>query len=148
MLWTAFGPVFSSHVWSTICAAMNWPKNRLILGGNRWIMFGKNPSMFEKWWVLRRGVCVNCLPVRLASSKAIKSPRRVTSRAASFKRGGIVMTQVFGSTIFDVIRSPAKMLPQASRLMGLITAGLFSLIGEIELNRGCPIETKNTTRRL
>lgn len=40
------------------------------------------------------------------------------------------------------------MLPQASRLIGLITAGLFSLIGERGLNRGWPIVTKKTTRRL
>lgn len=50
--------------------------------------------------------------------------------------------------MLDIMRSPAMMLPHASRLMGLITAGLFSLIGERELNRGCPIETKNTMRRL
>lgn len=40
------------------------------------------------------------------------------------------------------------MLPQARRLMGLITAGLFSLIGDKGLNRGCPMDTKKTTRRL
>ena len=34
------------------------------------------------------------------------------------------------------------MLPQARRLRGLITAGLFSLIGERVEKRGYPIETK------
>lgn len=37
---------------------------------------------------------------------------------------------VFMGTMLEVIRRPAMMLPQASRLIGLITAGLFSLIGE------------------
>lgn len=50
--------------------------------------------------------------------------------------------------MLEVISSPAIMLPQANRLIGLITAGLFSLIGDRGLNRGKPIETKNTTRRL
>lgn len=43
--------------------------------------------------------------------------------------------------MFEVIKSPAAMLPQARRLIGLTTVGLFSLIGEKALNRGCPIET-------
>jgi len=60
----------------------------------------------------------------------------------------MVIMGVFRGTRFDVIRRPAMMLPQASRLIGLITAGSFSLIGEKAANRGWPIETKNTTRRL
>lgn len=60
----------------------------------------------------------------------------------------MVMTGVLGRTMFEVIIRPARMLPQAKRLIGLITAGSFSLIGENELNRGWPIETKKTTRRL
>lgn len=91
---------------------------------------------------------MNCLLVREASSKAIIRPRMVTARAASFSRGGIDMTGVFKGTMLEVMRRPAIMLPHASRLMGLITAGLFSLIGERALNRGCPMDTKNTTRRL
>lgn len=72
----------------------------------------------------------------------------VTVRAASFKRGGIDITGVFRGRMFEVIRSPAMMLPHASRLIGLITAGLFSLMGENTLNRGWPIDTKNTRRKL
>lgn len=94
------------------------------------------------------GVGENCLLVRDASSSAIRTPRIVTSKAASLRTGGIVMTGVFRGKMLDVIRRPATILPQASRLMGLITAGLFSLIGERELNRGCPMTTKKTTRRL
>ena len=91
---------------------------------------------------------MNCLLVREANSRARSKPRIVTVRAASFSRGGIDITGVFKGRMFEVISRPAMMLPQASRLIGLITAGLFSLIGERELNRGCPMETKKTTRRL
>jgi len=86
--------------------------------------------------------------VRDASSRAVISPRIVTARAASFSRGGIDITGVFRGIILEVIKRPATMLPRAKRLMGLITIGLFSLMGEKALNRGRPIETKNTTRRL
>lgn len=91
---------------------------------------------------------MNCLFVKDASSRAINSPKMVTTRAASLRRGGIVMTGVFKGIMFEVIRRPATMLPQANRLIGLITAGLFSLIGDMGLNRGWPMETKYTTRRL
>lgn len=72
----------------------------------------------------------------------------VTARAASFRAGGIDIIGVFRGRILAVINCPAIILPHASRLIGLITDGLFSLIGGSGLNRGCPIETKNTTRRL
>jgi len=104
--------------------------------------------MLEKWWVVSTGVGLNCLLVRDANSRAIIRPRIVTARAASFNKGGIDMTGVFKGRMLEVIRRPAIMLPHASRLMGLITAGLFSLMGERALNRGCPMDTKNTTRRL
>jgi len=55
---------------------------------------------------------------------------------------------VFSGTRLEVINSPAIMLPQASRLIGLITAGLFSLTGESAAKRGCPIDTKKITRKL
>ena len=86
--------------------------------------------------------------VREASSRAVRTPIIVTARAASFRMGGIVMIGVFKGRILDVIRSPAMMLPHASRLIGLITAGLFSLIGERVLNRGWPMTTKKTIRML
>lgn len=138
----ALGPVFSSQVWSTIWLAMDWPIPRLIAGGNRCIIMGKKPSMFEKRWVGRWGVDLNCLLVRDASSRAISSPRIVTVKAASLSIGGIDITGVFSGRRLEVSRRPATMLPQASRLIGLRTAGLFSLMGESTLNRGCPIETK------
>lgn len=86
--------------------------------------------------------------VRDASSRAKSRPRMVTVRAAILRRGGIVITWVFRGRMFEVISSPAIILPQASRLIGLITAGLFSLIGDRELNRGCPMDTKKITRML
>lgn len=104
--------------------------------------------MLEKWWAGRVGVGEYCLFVREASSRATRTPRTVTVRAASFSRGGIVIMGVLSGRMLDVIRRPAMMLPQASRLMGLITAGLFSLIGESALNRGWPITTKKTIRML
>jgi len=72
----------------------------------------------------------------------------VTSRAASLSSGGIVMMGVLEGRMFDVRSRPATMLPQANRLIGLITWGSFSLIGERGRNRGVPMETKKITRRL
>lgn len=94
------------------------------------------------------GAGLNCLVVSDASSRAKRRPRILTIRAASLSEGGIVITGVFKGIILEVIKRPAMMLPQASRLMGLITAGVFSLMGERGLNRGWPMETKKITRRL
>lgn len=58
------------------------------------------------------------------------------------------MIWVFSGRKLDVMINPAKMLPQAKRLIGLITAGLFSLIGESGRNRGAPMVTKKITRKL
>jgi len=102
----------------------------------------------EKWCGARRGCDLSCLFVSDASSRAVIKPRIDTKRAANLSREGIVMMGVFRGRIFVVISSPAIMLPYASRLMGLITAGLFSLIGDRELNRGWPMETKKMTRKL
>ena len=145
---TALGPAFSSQVWSTIWVETVWPRTRLALGKSRWTIEGKNPSMFEKWWGASVGVGLSCVEVREANSSAITRPRMVTRRAASLSRGGIVITGVFRGRKLEVISKPATMLPQANRLIGLMTAGLFSLMGERVLKRGKPIETKNTTRRL
>lgn len=144
----ALGPVFSSQVKSIIWLAIVWPRVRLSLGSSRWMIVGKKPSMLEKWWGISFGVGLNCLLVKDASSSAKRRPRMVTMRAASFRSGGMVMTGVFRGVMFEVIKRPAIILPQARRLMGLITVGLFSLMGESVLNRGWPMDTKKTTRRL
>ena len=103
---------------------------------------GKKPSIFEKLWGVRVGLTLNCLLVRWASSRAIKRPRIVTSRAASLRIGGMVIMGVLGSVMFEVISRPAIIVPHASRLTEADIAGSFSLMGERELNRGWPMETK------
>ena len=104
--------------------------------------------MLEKLWVRIIGVVLNCLLVMEASSMAVSRPRIVTPRAASLRIMGMVMTGVLCGKKFEVMINPAMMLPQASRLIGLMTDGLFSLIGDSGRNRGVPIETKKTTRKL
>lgn len=128
--------------------AIDCPKVRLSLGDRRWIIEGKNPSMFEKLCRGRVGKILSCFEVKIAISKAMRRPRIETNNAASLRVGGIVITGVFKGGKLSVIISPAIMLPQARRLIGLITAGLFSLIGRKEVNRGVPIVTKKITRKL
>lgn len=145
---TVLGPTFSNQVWSTSWLAISWPSTRFSFGVRRWIIAGKKPNILEKWWAWRVGVGECCLLVREANSRAMRTPIIVTARAASLRTGGMVMTGVFKGRMLDVIKRPAMMLPQANRLIGLITAGLFSLIGESALNRGWPITTKKTIRIL
>lgn len=91
---------------------------------------------------------LNCLEVIVANSIAVKRPIIVTNSAVNLRSGGIVIIGVFKGKKLDVISSPATMLPQARRLMGLITVVLFSLIKEKDRNRGVPITTKKITRKL
>lgn len=60
----------------------------------------------------------------------MSSPRIVTMRADNFITGVIVITAVLFGIIFNVIIKPANTLPQARRLMGLITSAGVSSIGE------------------
>lgn len=84
----------------------------------------------------------NCLVVSDASSSPIKRPVRVTMMAASLIMGGIVKIGVFKGMMFEVIKRPARMLPQANRPTGPVSRGPVSLIGEKEFDRGWPIDTK------
>lgn len=102
----------------------------------------------ENKWGLRAGVGEICLEVIRANSKAIRRPVRVTAMAAIFDEKDMVKMGVLSIVMLEVIKSPVIILPQASRLIGLITEGLFSLIGDNGRNRGWPIDTKNTIRRL
>lgn len=80
--------------------------------------------------------------VRFNSSSASIIPRIVTMMAAIFVTIGMVMGGVFVGRTLDVIRRPAIMLPSASRVIGLVTAGEFSLIGVIggiRVNPACTI---------
>lgn len=144
----ALGPIFSSHVWSIVWEAIACPRIRFSLGVRRWMIAGKNPNMLEKWWGESLGVGLYCLFVSEASSSAVRRPIIVTNRAAVFSRRGIDITGVFKGVILEVISRPAITLPQASRLIGLMTAGLFSLMGGREVKRGYPMDTKKITRRL
>lgn len=64
---TAFGPVFSNQVWSTVWLARFCPKARLIIGVVRWRTSGKYANKFEKWWENKLGVVFTCLEVCFAS---------------------------------------------------------------------------------
>lgn len=145
---TPFGPRFSSHVWSTSCVAAVCPRERLSLGNVRWKIAGKKASMLEKLWGAVFGLVMVCLLVKLARSMAIISPEMVTIRALSLSVCGMVIMGVFFGIKFETIIRPAIILPHASRLIGLITKGLFSLMGERGRNRGCPIEAKKIIRKL
>lgn len=46
-----------------------------------------------------------------------------------------------GGILYEM-KNPARMLPSASRLIGLISNGLFSLIVIVEGKRGLDISTK------
>lgn len=104
--------------------------------------------MLENMWGEARGLIFSCLFVSSASSVARIRPAIETSRAANFDSGGRVIIGVFSGEMLEVIISPAVMLPQASRLTGLIRLGLFSLIGDSVLKRGWPMDTKKMIRML
>lgn len=66
--------------------------------------------------------------VKLFSSRAIINPSTVIIRAVVFRNHGIVRIWILvGGMLLEII-NPAKILPNARRLMGLMRSGLFSLI--------------------
>lgn len=144
----ALGPVFSSQFWSIIWLAMVCASVMKSFGKEWCTIIGKKPSIMEKWANLGFGRVLSCLVDIEASSSARTRPRIVTTRAASLSRGGKVMTGVFVGGMLWIMISPPIMLAHASRLMGLMEAGQFSLMGERVLNRGCPRVTWKTSRRL
>lgn len=56
-------------------------------------------------------------------------PRAVTTMAVILMYSGIVVGGVFVGRMKEVMMNPAVMLPRARRVMGEVTAGLFSFIG-------------------
>lgn len=84
-------------------------------------MVVKCPNMFEKLWGIKEGRGFSCFEVKFVNVMAIRVPRMVTVKAASFRPGVIVMIGVFEGKKLEVRSSPAIMLPQARRLIGLIT---------------------------
>lgn len=77
-----------------------------------------------------------------ANCRAISRPRVVTISADNFMVGVITITGVLLGSIFEVIISPAKMLPHARRLIGLITSLGVSSIGDKVLIRVVFKETR------
>lgn len=101
----------------------------------------KYPRLLEKRCNGPPGRLSDCLLAKRTRCRAIRTPMIVTRRAAIFTEVGMVSTGVLGAVVAERRKRPVTMLPQASRLIGLITAGLFSLIGEEGLNRGYPQDT-------
>lgn len=64
----------------------------------------------------------------MLSSKAIANPKIVMSKAVVLIYQGIVRTGMLVGGILIERRKPAKMLPRANRLIGLMRSGLFSFI--------------------
>lgn len=64
--------------------------------------------------------------VRLFNSRAIANPIIEISRAVILRYQGIVSIGMLVGGILSEMRKPAKMLPSANRLMGLIRSGLLS----------------------
>lgn len=82
----------------------------------------------------------------LESSKARIIPRTVTRMAAVFVSVGIVIGEVFVGMMYDVMSRPARILPRARRVIGLMMVGLFSFIGVIEGVRVNPVWTSRVIR--
>lgn len=66
--------------------------------------------------------------VRLFSSSAIRNPNTEIIRAVVFKNHGIVRTGMLVGGILYEMTNPAKMLPNARRLIGFMRSGSFSLM--------------------
>lgn len=80
--------------------------------------------------------------VRLFRSSAITNPVMVIIRAVALMYQGIVITcKVVGGMLYEM-KNPARMLPSASRLIGLISNELFSLMVIVVRKRGLVISTK------
>ena len=77
--------------------------------------------------------------VRLFSSSAIRNPNTEIIRAVVFKNHGIVRTGMLVGGILYEMTNPAKMLPNARRLIG---SGSFSLMEIRGGKRGFVIVTK------
>lgn len=63
------------------------------------------------------------------SSSARAIPSAVTSKAVILIDSGMVIGGVFVGGMYEVMISPAVMLPRARRVIGEVTAGLFSFTG-------------------
>lgn len=80
--------------------------------------------------------------VKLLSSSAVIRPKVVIVRAVSLICQGSVRIGVLSGGRLKKIINPARILPSARRLIGLIRCGLFSLIVISGENRGLVIMVK------
>lgn len=80
---------------------------------------------FEKWPCFVRIM----VWVIFEISRARAIPRTVTIIAVILMYRGIVIGGVFVGRMNEVMMNPAVMLPNARRVIGEVTAGLFSFIG-------------------
>jgi len=76
--------------------------------------------LVKRWGAGKRVVWVRA-PKGAISQSAVRSPRTVTIIAISLSTGGMDITGVLKGRTFKVIHNPARMLPHASRLRGLIS---------------------------
>lgn len=81
------------------------------------------------------GVLIDLLVVEF-SSIAMSSPEIVTIKAENLEIVGMVIGTIEVGGIFIVRMKPAKILPMARRMIGLIRLGWFSLMGDRGRNRG------------
>lgn len=141
------GPSFLYQNRSMRCKAIFCPVSSAFMGVMRWVSRLKYPKEEEKF---RQLFCFGCVRVwaMFDSSRARRAPRMVTIMAAVFVMMGMVIGGVFVGGMKDVISRPARMLPKASRVMGLMIVGLFSLIGMVEGVRVNPVCTKRVMRRV
>lgn len=80
--------------------------------------------------------------LRLFNSRAIRNPMMEISRAVVLRYHGIVKIDRLVGGILLEIKKPARILPMARRLIGLIILGSFSLIVMRGRCRGFDIITK------
>lgn len=74
------------------------------------------------------GLFMEKFRVRLLSSRAKANPKIETSKAVVFRYQGMVrIWMLVGGILYEIV-NPARMLPSARRLIGLIRLGLFSFI--------------------
>lgn len=141
------GPIFLYQDRSIRCEANFCPLFSRFVEVRRCVRGLKNPNEVEKFDAI---FCFGWVRVwvKFDSSRAKIIPMAVTTRAAVFVRVGMVMGGVFVGVRYDVISSPARMLPRARRRMGEVMVGLFSSMGVIVAVRVNPVWTSRVMRRL
>lgn len=115
-----FGIAFSSQIRSIRFDAMFWLIVRLLTGNRRWIIDGKYPSSVVNLCVGVGDLCLS-VEVMLFRSMATVNPKIEIVMAINFSDSGIVIVGILVGGRFEVIINPARILPRARRLIGLIS---------------------------